>query len=125
MDMVSDWHPCVKLLLDCAKLEMSACVRVLSSKPDIGAWSAFAGKVTLIGDAAHPMSPMGGAGADTSLKDAAELCEVIKNGLFSIDVASFEEGMRKRAEEKIMHSFQNGEKFWDGKKWFEYEQVQL
>lgn len=123
MDMVQDWHPSIKQLLSSADHNTSAFVRVLSSKPDIGAWSTYVGKATLIGDAAHPMSPLGGAGADTAIRDAVEICDAITNGINAHNIAICEEGMKKRAEEKILHSLHGGEKFGTGKKWFEYEEV--
>lgn len=117
------WHSSIMTLLQSANFDMAASVRVLSSKPDIGAWPEYTGKLTLVGDAAHPMSSMGGAGADTAIRDAAGLCNVIAKGLNRDDVAAFEEDMRTRAKEKIMHSFRNGEKIWAGKAWFEYEDM--
>ena len=123
IEAVQDWHPSIKLLLSSADHELSAFVRVISSKPDIGAWSMYGGKATLIGDAAHPMSPLGGAGADTAIRNAVDFCNCITNDTTTENIAIFEQIMRKRAEEKILHAFHGGEKARVGKKWFEYEEV--
>ena len=71
------------------------------------------------------MSPMGGAGADTAIRDAACLVDVIHKGLMPEGVAAFEGDMRERAAQKIEHSFQNGVRFWDGRKWEEYHEASL
>ena len=126
MEMVREWHPDVRRLLEGADHELSACVSVLSSKPDIGTCGDKHGsRALLVGDAAHPMSPMGGAGADTAIINAADICRSFTNGKGLEDILEVEERMRERAETKVMHSFQNGEKFWAGKKWFEYSEVQV
>ena len=122
-EAIQDWHPSIKLLLNSADHDLSAFVRVMSSKPDIGAWSTYDGKASLIGDAAHPMSPLGGAGAGTAIRNAVDFCKCITNGTTTENIATFEEIMRKRAEENILHSFHGGEKAGVGKKWFEYEEV--
>jgi 2-polyprenyl-6-methoxyphenol hydroxylase-like FAD-dependent oxidoreductase len=51
---------------------------MLSSKPVIEINpSGLTGKVTLIGDGAHPMSPIGGSGADTAIESAIDLAVTI------------------------------------------------
>ena len=126
MEMVGEWHPDVKRLLEGADHELSACVRVLSSKPDIGTCGdKHGGRALLVGDAAHPMSPMGGAGADTAIINAADICRSFTKGKGLEDILEVEERMRERAETKVLHSFQNGEIFWAGKKWFEYSEMQV
>lgn len=116
------WHPALRLLLQSANHEQSACVPVLSSKPDIELRSTEqTGRVTLLGDAAHVMSPMGGAGGDTAIRNAADLARTIgENGISSTSIAEFEASMEALAKEKIEHSFMNGQKFWRGKAWTEY-----
>jgi len=46
-------------------------IRIRSAAP-VGAWET--GRVTLLGDAIHNMTPMAGVGANTALRDAALLC---------------------------------------------------
>lgn len=121
------WHPALKHLLDSAAHELSACVPILSSKPDIQISSAGqTGRVTLIGDAAHPMSPMGGSGGDTAIRNAADLAHTLaEEGITESSIKGFEARMEGRAKEKIEHSFKGGQKFWRGKEWTEYNEVDV
>ena len=74
-----------------------------------------AGSVTLIGDAAHPMSPFKGQGANQALLDALSLARTIyKNGnsksdwrskgLREIVLKSFEAEMIERSSVKVADS---------------------
>ncbi|KAI1131297.1 FAD/NAD(P)-binding domain-containing protein [Nemania abortiva] len=125
------WHPDLKLLinsaaLEPATLELSACIPVLSSKPHIEIGSTGqTGRITLIGDAAHSMSPMGGSGADTAIRNAADLAQTIAEGITEKSIAGFESRMETRAKEKIEHSFRGGQKFWRGKEWTEYSEIDV
>ncbi|KAI0008978.1 FAD/NAD(P)-binding domain-containing protein [Xylariaceae sp. FL0662B] len=121
------WHPALKLVLDSAAHDLSACIPVLSSRPDIEVRSANqTGRVTLTGDAAHAMSPMGGSGGDTAIRNAADLAEAIaEEGVTRNSIAGFEARMEARAKERIEHSFRGGRKFWLGKEWTEYSEVDV
>lgn len=121
------WHPDLKLLLGSALHELSACVPVLSSKPDIQISAADHDRqVTLIGDAAHPMSPMGGSGGDTAIQNAADLAKTLaKEGVTESSISGFEAKMEARARAKIEHSFRGGKKFWRGGEWTGYNEVDL
>jgi len=122
------WHPALRLVFDEASYELSACVSVLSSKPDIEIHSSSQNaKVTLIGDSAHAMSPMGGAGGNTAILNAVDLVETISQyGLTTSEIIrEFEARMEKRAKDNIEHSFKGGQKFWKGKEWFEYQEINV
>ncbi|KAJ8128012.1 hypothetical protein O1611_g5624 [Lasiodiplodia mahajangana] len=123
--ITKSWHPNLKRLFDAATLEQSACVPVISSKPDIEIRSTGqAGRVTIIGDAAHAMSAMGGSGADTAVRNAVDLARTIaEEGVTRESIEGFESRMEARAKERIEHSFRGGQKFWRGKEWTEYEEI--
>ena len=118
------WHPALRRLLDSSAHDRLACIPVISSKPDIEVSAAdHTGRVTLIGDAAHAMSPMGGSGGDTAIRTAADLAHTIgKEGVSTASIAGFESRMQERAKEKIEHSFNGGKKFWQGKDWTKYNE---
>jgi 2-polyprenyl-6-methoxyphenol hydroxylase-like FAD-dependent oxidoreductase len=77
--------------------------RALYALPSGHSWPSRPG-VTLLGDAAHLMSPFGGFGANYAMLDAAELAEAIEHGLKSGDrttfdtaIASYESRMCERS----------------------------
>lgn len=55
--------------------------------------------ITLLGDAAHVMSPFGGDGANLAMMDGADLGEALLKEDWRAAVAEFEETMCARAEE--------------------------
>jgi len=123
--VTKSWHPALKLVFDEASHALSVCVPVLSSKPDIEIQSSNQ-KVTLLGDSAHAMSPMGGSGGDTAILNAVDLAQTISQyGITQESIRDFEDRMRKRAKEKIEHSFRGGQRFWKGKEWFEYQEIDV
>jgi 2-polyprenyl-6-methoxyphenol hydroxylase-like FAD-dependent oxidoreductase len=128
LDNVTEtWHPALRLLFDSANHDLSACVPIFSSKPDIEARSSEkGGRIILIGDASHPMSPMGGSGGDTAIRNAADLALTIaQHGITDEIMQRFKERMETKAREKIEHSFRGGQKFWKGREWFEYTEADI
>lgn len=77
LTLTQDWDPSFKVLFDMQDVNQTAILKTLSAKPDLPIWESNE-KVTLIGDAAHPMSPTAGVGAATALKSAAAFAKVIK-----------------------------------------------
>jgi len=78
------------------------------------------GQVTLLGDAAHPMSPFKGQGANQALLDALSLargitkgCKPLSNwreeGIRKCVLAAFEKEMLKRSATKVKDSAEAAE----------------
>jgi 2-polyprenyl-6-methoxyphenol hydroxylase-like FAD-dependent oxidoreductase len=71
---ISDWHPNLRRLVECAEAASLTSFTVKSSLP-IDPWNTS--QVTLLGDALHNMTPYRGVGANTALRDAALLCDTL------------------------------------------------
>ena len=135
--LTEEWHPSLRSLFELQDVSQASTMRVVSAPPKLPAWQSDP-CVTLLGDAVHAMSPCGGVGANVALRDAAELgrifastgasrednAERVVGGSVSDQhdmaqqVASFEEGLRKRAFGGIMRSYV-GSKAMFGQKAFE------
>lgn len=73
-ELISGWHPDLRALHAMADVDETFVVRIRTS-PAIAAWQPS--RVTVLGDAIHAMSPAGGSGANTALRDAAELLSAL------------------------------------------------
>jgi 2-polyprenyl-6-methoxyphenol hydroxylase-like FAD-dependent oxidoreductase len=69
-EMVEDWHPNMRRLIDLTDLSTVFSVNIRTSVP-LEPWETS--NVTLLGDAVHTMTPGRGVGANTALRDAALL----------------------------------------------------
>jgi 2-polyprenyl-6-methoxyphenol hydroxylase-like FAD-dependent oxidoreductase len=75
--------------------------------PSLPTWRR--GRVTLLGDAAHAMSPAGGQGASLALEDAMLLGRLAADRSLGIEdtMARFESIRRRRAERMVAQGFAN------------------
>jgi 2-polyprenyl-6-methoxyphenol hydroxylase-like FAD-dependent oxidoreductase len=73
-ELIRGWHPDLRALHAMADIEETFAVRIRTS-PAIAAWQPS--RVTVLGDAIHAMSPAAGSGANTALRDAAQLCRAL------------------------------------------------
>jgi 2-polyprenyl-6-methoxyphenol hydroxylase-like FAD-dependent oxidoreductase len=71
--VVQDWHPELRALFEHADWENSG-IGPLRIGPRVDPWPS--GRVTLLGDAAHPMPP-GGLGANLAFRDARLLADTL------------------------------------------------
>jgi 2-polyprenyl-6-methoxyphenol hydroxylase-like FAD-dependent oxidoreductase len=67
LDKTQDWSPALRELVSGSDPETVNALRLKSASP-VKPWPT--GPVTLIGDAIHNMTPMGGIGANSALRDA-------------------------------------------------------
>lgn len=64
-------------------------------------------RVTLLGDAAHLMTPHRGMGANTAFADAFDLAKIISTDFTTIDLANYEEQLFKRGFQAVQDSIQS------------------
>ncbi|KAF6235199.1 hypothetical protein HO173_006393 [Letharia columbiana] len=106
--LTSHWHPSFHALLDQQDSAQTSLLRIISASPNIPIWEPSS-RITLIGDAAHVMSPTAGIGATCALRDAAMLAEVLRDeGITKEAVGRYEEFMRQNAQEGISRSAMGG-----------------
>lgn len=68
------WHPAIQTIIDAADKDQCY-LWALFNRPPIREWSTK--RVTLLGDAAHPMYPQGGNGGAQAILDAAMLAKLL------------------------------------------------
>ncbi|KIW18166.1 hypothetical protein PV08_02454 [Exophiala spinifera] len=105
--LTKDWHPRFKPLLDEMNEAEAAFWKITCSTPSgVPQWPNEP-RVTVIGDAAHSMTPAGGIGANTAVRDSALLGRLLreaggyKEGL----TAEYEKGMRVYASDAVGQSY--------------------
>jgi 2-polyprenyl-6-methoxyphenol hydroxylase-like FAD-dependent oxidoreductase len=108
--LTSEWHDTITPLLTEQSETLASALRICAAVPDIDAWKPST-RVTLLGDAAHPMTPTAGFGAVTAMRDAAGLLKAILKGVTDDSIGEYEEEMRKYANEAIKGGKFAAEKF--------------
>lgn len=110
--LTKDWHPRFKPLFDHMDEKEAAFWKITISTPEgVPEWPNNP-RVTVIGDAAHSMTPAGGIGANTAVRDSALLGRLIgeaggyKAGL----TEEYEKGMRVYASEAVKTSWRMAKK---------------
>lgn len=103
LDAVRDWDVSLRDIVASAEIGATFGVRIRTSAR-VGAWPS--GRLTVLGDAIHAMSPAGGVGANTALRDAA----LLTDALTAVDrgeadlipaIAAYEAEMRDYAFEAV------------------------
>jgi 2-polyprenyl-6-methoxyphenol hydroxylase-like FAD-dependent oxidoreductase len=102
--MTADWDPHFKALFDMQDPTKTSTLRIVSAAPEIPYWPPTP-HVTLIGDAAHVMSPSTGHGATSALRDAATLLQIIvEEGVSKEGIGRYEAEMREYVGPRIFRS---------------------
>ena len=117
LELTKEWDSSLRSLFELQDVQQCSTLRVVSATPEIPSWKP-SGSVTLIGDSIHAMAPCGGVGANTALRDAAELVKLIAGAkseetLTAEAVGAFEEDLRKRAYRSLLRSFAGSKKMFD------------
>jgi 2-polyprenyl-6-methoxyphenol hydroxylase-like FAD-dependent oxidoreductase len=108
-DRIRGWAPVMQRIVTDTDPAMIAPVP-LRSMPPLPSWPSTT--VTLLGDAIHNMTPMGGVGANTALRDAEALRAALIEGASRPDkiseaVAAYEQRMRTYANDALSLSTRN------------------
>jgi 2-polyprenyl-6-methoxyphenol hydroxylase-like FAD-dependent oxidoreductase len=111
--LTEEWDDSTKCLVDLQDDSYAAALRVISSTPELSEWETSQ-YVTLVGDAVHVMSPSGGVGAATSLKDAVALTKSLTgaDGFSLASIKEYEQTMKDNAKVAIDRSFRGGKLFY-------------
>ncbi|MQA18419.1 FAD-dependent oxidoreductase [Rugamonas rivuli] len=115
-DVSADWAPGLRALFAATPAGMSAMLPVRQAPPP-QVW--LQDRVTLLGDAAHVMSPASGLGCNTALLDADLLVRQLSmaaTGACTLDhaIARYEQGMREHAGEALRSSERSGVQLYGG-----------
>jgi 2-polyprenyl-6-methoxyphenol hydroxylase-like FAD-dependent oxidoreductase len=106
-DLTRNWHPRVKPLFDDMVDSEAAFWKITCSEPGgVPEWPNEP-RVTVLGDAVHSMTPAGGIGANTAVRDAALLGRLVgEAGGFADGVtAEYERRMRVYGSEAVATSY--------------------
>jgi salicylate hydroxylase len=105
------WHPHLLTMLEHGDSQTLSARPVLMAR-SVPEWTS--GRITLLGDAIHALSPAGGLGANTALRDASRLAEHLTNVTRPEDMAAavhaYEIDMRERAHRAIRLSREGTER---------------
>ncbi|KAI0860929.1 hypothetical protein F4860DRAFT_477212 [Xylaria cubensis] len=105
--ITKEWHPRLRPLFEQMIENEAAFWKITCSNPTgVPEWENDP-RVTVIGDAAHSMTPAGGIGANTAVRDSALLGRLLaENGGYSDGVtAAYEKEMRVYASEAVKTSY--------------------
>ncbi len=106
--LTANWHPRLRPLFEEMNESEAAFWKITCSTPTgVPEWRNEA-RITAIGDAVHSMTPAGGIGANTALRDSALLGRLLAEaGGFEDGVtAAYERGMRVYASEAVRTSYE-------------------
>jgi 2-polyprenyl-6-methoxyphenol hydroxylase-like FAD-dependent oxidoreductase len=93
--LTAGWHDRLRPIFEGQIDDEAAFLKMSTSSPDgVPEWNNEP-RVTLIGDAVHAMTPAGGVGANTALKDAALL------GRLLADAGDWKEGLTEKYEREM------------------------
>ncbi|HKV87184.1 MAG TPA: FAD-dependent monooxygenase [Candidatus Dormibacteraeota bacterium] len=99
LNSFSDWAQPIPALV--AATEEAAILRNdMYDRPPARRWSD--GRVTLVGDAAHPMTPNGGQGACQALEDAVALADSIRRSSSLSEAFGLYEDRRRRRANRLV-----------------------
>ncbi|ORX96482.1 FAD/NAD(P)-binding domain-containing protein [Basidiobolus meristosporus CBS 931.73] len=110
--LTEDWDPRIRSLLVLQSQDKASALRLMSTAPSMQNWETLSA-ITFLGDSIHPMPPAGGSGANTALRDSANLLEAIKQGATKAQIEEYENALRAYAGEAIAGSWHGGKSLFN------------
>ncbi|KIW07228.1 uncharacterized protein PV09_02085 [Verruconis gallopava] len=110
--LTAHWHPRLKPLFERMNEDQAAFWKITCSTPSgVPEWKNEP-RVTVIGDAAHSMTPAGGLGANTAVRDSALLGRLLAQagGYQDGVTAAYEKEMRIYGSEAVARSYAMAQK---------------
>jgi len=104
-DLTARWHARLRPIFDDQVDEEAAFLKMATSSHSGTPSGKSDPRVTLLGDAVHAMTPAGGVGANTALKDAAVLGRMLAGGWKDGLTANYEREMRSYASPNVKMSY--------------------
>lgn len=109
LDMLDGWHPDLRGLVECADQPETFPLAIRAVLP-VPEWPTT--NITLLGDAIHAMTPIGGLGGNTALRDAALLARqltAVDRGERELQaaIAEYETQMRDYGYTAVVDSLRN------------------
>jgi 2-polyprenyl-6-methoxyphenol hydroxylase-like FAD-dependent oxidoreductase len=106
--LVDGWDPLARAMVEHWDVPATFPQPIRTSIP-IGRWEPS--RVTFAGDAIHAMSPAGGAGANTALRDGAALASALAGAPLLDAVAAYESAMVDYGFAAVRESAENGRRY--------------
>lgn len=107
-ERTAHWDPKLRAVLEQQNDDEAAFLKMSTAHPDgVPEWTNEP-RVTIMGDAVHCMTPAGGVGANTALRDAAFIGRLLKKegGWYAGLTKEYEDEMRRYASENVKMSFE-------------------
>lgn len=107
-ERTANWHPKLRAVLEQQNDDEAAFLKMSTAHPDgVPEWQNEP-RVTIMGDAVHCMTPAGGVGANTALRDAAFIGKLLKEkgGWYEGLTDEYEREMRGYAGENVKMSYE-------------------
>jgi len=103
------WHELVRALVKGAAADTVGVRGYYDKEP---ATRAINGRIALIGDAAHPMSPFAGLGANMAIVDAVKIAELFAGDINNPKrVAAVDQEIAKRGRKAVLESRSNAKRY--------------
>ncbi|MGW6277829.1 FAD-dependent oxidoreductase [Kribbella sp. NPDC055071] len=103
------WHPTVRQLVAASDVDAAFPITLRTCR-QVASWPA--GRVALLGDAVHPMTPAAGAGANTALWDAARLTQALTENDPYEGLASYQQDMTANGQAAVTESLENAKRLF-------------